>query len=374
MNIEMEDNVQSSSVFTNQENTSCSGTNDLLQQAFQGVVDEEESQDNGFVAFIQNDVNDTTGTIHLTTAQAAALGLTFQLDPNFEVMHSKTTNNEISEHLNVKNATNFHFDQISNHTIEPEPKESLSPSLNEVKLNSTNDQHYHSIQSTKAQILKRLPVILPSTQYIIKPAKNKKLLQNLNLTDPSDDMTEVNPNSIILSEGTILNGLSPRIIKATPINPNNILSPQVLTTSYEIPNKIINQLPIEPSQIVLERKITKSNSKQSIILNNSHTKSPVQIFKSLQIPSQLVSSVSSSVKINPKPQVSYPTSLLRNMQSSTPISILKPQLSVNDLKCNQNPSKLHVSPTLTTQNKISKPLGSSENPIQLLQQGNTFHR
>ena len=51
---------------------------DLLQQAFQQVVDEDE-QEGEFVAFLQGDAGDSQ-VIQLTEEQAAALGITFSVE------------------------------------------------------------------------------------------------------------------------------------------------------------------------------------------------------------------------------------------------------------------------------------------------------
>lgn len=92
-----------STMFTNGE--SSSGTSDLLQRAFQEVVDDEDAE-NEFVAFLQSDGVESH-TIQLTPAQAAALGLTFEVDPaeevNDEVIYQTDENgmiNELQEQIN----------------------------------------------------------------------------------------------------------------------------------------------------------------------------------------------------------------------------------------------------------------------------------
>lgn len=95
--------IASSTMFTNGE--SSSGTSDLLQRAFQEVVDDDDN-DNEFVAFLQGDGVESH-TIQLTPAQAAALGLTFEVDPveeaSDDVIYHADQNGVITdlrEHLN----------------------------------------------------------------------------------------------------------------------------------------------------------------------------------------------------------------------------------------------------------------------------------
>ncbi|XP_054014979.1 uncharacterized protein LOC128895953 [Hylaeus anthracinus] len=95
--------ISNSAVFTNDAST---GASDLLQQAFQQVVDDDD-HDNEFVAFLQNDDNDSD-TIHLTPEQAAALGLTFEVNSNEEVMYHNDEDNATSH---TKNGFNI---QIQN--------------------------------------------------------------------------------------------------------------------------------------------------------------------------------------------------------------------------------------------------------------------
>jgi predicted Rossmann fold nucleotide-binding protein DprA/Smf involved in DNA uptake len=66
--------IGGANVFTNRN----SGCGDLLQQAFQQVVDEND-QENEFVAFLQNDTGDSQ-VIQLTAEQAAALGITIKIE------------------------------------------------------------------------------------------------------------------------------------------------------------------------------------------------------------------------------------------------------------------------------------------------------
>lgn len=97
--------ISNSTVFTN--DAPSTGASDLLQQAFQQVVDDDD-HDNEFVAFLQNDDNDSQ-TIHLTPEQAAALGLTFEVTSNEEVIYQQdqdNTTSNIAENISIKDKIN----------------------------------------------------------------------------------------------------------------------------------------------------------------------------------------------------------------------------------------------------------------------------
>ncbi|XP_078039260.1 uncharacterized protein LOC144471257 [Augochlora pura] len=344
--------ISNSTVFTN--DASSTGASDLLQQAFQQVVDDDD-HDNEFVAFLQNDDNDSE-TIHLTPEQAAALGLTFEVNSNEEVMYHQDEDNvgsntqenvPTNDNINVQDQTVLHsqgsitIDQLSYqpeevqksndeliktecidfqewHIQKVSDNEQLQDqvvenemSLDEVDLSNQSQEsqqiiehqnnllqqnsgtqtivleqskvhtikadvshvkniHENDIQYTiddnvvqnqlntlpnsQAQILQKLPVILPSSQFIIKPAqtilkptKNIRLLQGSNkLTNATVNQINAvhslsaasNPNSMLLSKATILNNLPSQIIKATPITAQLLnttgISAQLLNTSQII--------------------------------------------------------------------------------------------------------------------------------------------
>ncbi|XP_031830563.1 uncharacterized protein LOC116426147 [Nomia melanderi] len=345
--------ISNSTVFTN--DASSTGASDLLQQAFQQVVDDDD-HDNEFVAFLQNDDNESE-TIHLTPEQAAALGLTFEVNSNEEVMYQQDQDNAGSntqesvptdDNINLQDQAQLHSqDSITIDQLSYQPEEvqksndndliktecidfqewhmqKLSEnehlenqvvendlSLNEVNLSNQNHEsqqilehqnnmlqqnsgtqtivlehskvhtiktevghvkniHENDVQytiddnvaqnplntipSSQAQILQKLPVILPSSQFIIKPAqtilkptKNIRLLQGSNkLTNATVNQintlhslgTASSPNSVLLSKATILNNLPSQIIKATPITAQLLnttgISAQLLNTSQII--------------------------------------------------------------------------------------------------------------------------------------------
>ncbi|XP_076661511.1 uncharacterized protein LOC143365321 [Halictus rubicundus] len=344
--------ISNSTVFTNDAST---GASDLLQQAFQQVVDDDD-HDNEFVAFLQNDDNDS-GTIHLTAEQAAALGLTFEVNSSEEVMYQQDQDNvgsntqenvPTNDDINVQDQTVLHSqDSITIGQLNYQPEEvqksnnddliktecidfqewhiqkvsedgqlqdqvvendlsldemnlssqsresqqiiehqnnllqqnsgtqtivleqpkvhTIKTELSHVKNIHENDVQYtiddsiaqnqlNTIPNSQAQILQKLPVILPSSQFIIKPAqtilkstKNIRLLQGSNkLTNATVNQINAvhslgaasNSNSVLLSKATLLNNLPSQIIKATPITAQLLnttgISAQLLNTSQII--------------------------------------------------------------------------------------------------------------------------------------------
>lgn len=505
--------ISNSTVFTND---ASSGASDLLQQAFQQVVDDDD-HDNEFVAFLQNDDNDSQ-TIHLTPEQAAALGLTFEVNSNEEVIYQQEQDNATSnipedipakDNVNVQdqnslapqesitigqlnyqpeevqksndtrliktecidfqewhmqkvsqteqlqdqmienditleeidlNNQNHESQQIIEHqtniiqqnsgtetmVLEQPKAHTIKTDVTHVKSIHENDLQYtiedniaqnqlNTIPNTQAQILQKLPMILPSSQFIIKPAqtilkpaKNIRLFQSSNkLTNTTVNSinsvhslnTNSNSNSVLLSKATILNNLSPQIIKATPItaqllNTGGISAQllntsQLLTSACEIQNQsistphmsntIVNTTSgatqnIVTSQIRLSPIVKTSQSLQrgnvqqfltpvlkgtstvlpkTNILNNTSvaTAIPAQFLKSVQIPSQLLKT---RTTIGKKITSTTGTTPKATTNSDTPVvlrtaSIVKTQ----DLKT-------------TTTNSILKPTQICSTPISIL--------
>nr|XP_012148477.1 PREDICTED: uncharacterized protein LOC100878977 [Megachile rotundata] len=506
--------ISNSTVFTN--DASSTGASDLLQQAFQQVVDDDD-HDNEFVAFLHNDDNDSQ-TIHLTPEQAAALGLTFEVNSGEEVMYQQDQDNatsNIQQNVSTKDSINVQdqnslssqdsmtIDQLNyqpeevqksndNDFIKTEcidfqewhmhkvpQNEHLQDqvikndlSLEEINLNDQNHEtqqmiehqnnmiqqnsgtqtiileqskvhaiktdvahvkniHENDLQYTiedsiaqnqlntipnsQAQILQKLPVILPSSQFIIKPAqtilkpaKNIRLFQGSNkLNATANPMNTVhslnttsNPNSVLLSKTTILNNLSPQIIKATPITQllnTSGISAQLLSTSQiitgaceiqnqsistpHIANTIVNTTsgttqnlvtpqirlsPIVKTSQSLQRgnvqqfltPVLKSASnmlpKTNQILNNTSvaTAIPAQFLKSVQIHPQLIKA---KTTINKKSALASGMSKT-TVNSNAPVvlrtaSIVKSQ----DLKT-----------ATTSSTSILKPTQISSTPISIL--------
>lgn len=503
--------ITNSTVFTN--DTSSTGASDLLQQAFQQVVDDDDHE-NEFVAFLEND----SETIHLTPEQAAALGLTFEVNSSEEVMYQQDHDNAVSsiqENISMKDGLNvqdqnslssqdsitidqlnyqpeevqksddsdliktecidfqeWHMQKISsnnqiqdqvvendlplekinltsqNHesqliehqsniirqnsgtqtlVLEQSKVHSIKGAVSHVKNIQENDLRYtiednvaqsqiNTITGSQAQILQKLPVLLPSSQFIIKPAQTiLKPTKNIRLLQSSGKLTNAtvnpvstvhslnansNPNSVLLSKATILNNLSPQIIKASPITAQLLnttgISAQLLNTSQiltgaceiqsqsvdtsHISNTIVNTASgpqsFVTSQIRLSPFIKTSQPlqrgtvqqfltpvlkgastvlpKSNQILNNTSvaTAIPAQLLKSVQIPSQLLKAKATIGK-----KATVTTGIPKTTINSTaPVvfrtaSIVKPQ----DLKT-----------ATTCSTSILKPTQMSSTPISIL--------
>ncbi|KAG7200314.1 hypothetical protein KM043_017778 [Ampulex compressa] len=496
--------IANSSVFTNDAST---GASDLLQQAFQQVVDDVE-QESEFVAFLQNDENDSQ-TIHLTPEQAAALGLTFEVNSNEEVMYQQDQDNAgLQENISVKDRTkcqaqesmaiahlNFqtdeirkatdddmvktecidfqewhiekvsHNEELQDHTVENDlslddislhnqngtsqrsimeqnnsiPNTQtilLDPKIHTIKANGVHIKSNHdadpkytvhtnmaqthqlnTIPSSQAQILQKLPVILPSSQYIIKPAqtllkpaKNIRLFQNANkLASNVNHLTTIDPingnathNSMLLSKTTILNTLPTQIIKATPLtaqllNANGISAQllsasQILTGSCEISNQsvatgdvsnsnvntvpgttdniVTSQIRLSPivntSQTPLQRgmqqfltPVLKAGTavlpKTAHLLNNTGatTTIPTQFLKSVQIAPQIFKPT--TTKIGKKGIVTPGVSKAMVSTSAPVVFRATSVVKAQDIKT-----------TMSTSTSILKPTQVSSTPISIL--------
>nr|XP_034190145.1 uncharacterized protein LOC117608725 [Osmia lignaria] len=507
--------ISNSTVFTN--DASSTGASDLLQQAFQQVVDDDD-QNNEFVAFLQNDDNDSQ-TIHLTPEQAAALGLTFEVNSGEEVMYQQDQDNTIStlqQNVSTKNNINiqdqnslssqdsmtidqlnyqpeevhksnvneliktecidfqeWHMQKVSDNEHLQVQKFDNDLSLEEVSLHDQNHEtqliehqnnmiqqnsgtqtivleqskvhavktdvahikniHENDLQYTiedsiaqnqlntipnsQAQILQKLPVILPSSQFIIKPAQTiLKPAKNIRLFQGSNKLTNAtvnpistvhslnansNPNSVLLSKATILNNLSPQIIKATPITAQLLntsgISAQLLNTSQiitgtceiqnqsvstpHITNTIVNSMsgttqnlvtsqirlsPIVKTSQPLQRgnvqqfltPVLKGTSnvlpKTNQIINNTSvaTAIPAQFLKSVQIHPQLIKT---------KATISKKTAIATGMPKATVNSSAPVVLRAASIVKSQD-----LKTATTSSTSILKPTQISSTPISIL--------
>ncbi|XP_066581268.1 uncharacterized protein [Prorops nasuta] len=355
--------ISNSTVFTNESIPSSSS--DLLQQAFQQVVGDDD-QGNEFVAFLQSDDNDSQ-TIHLTPAQAMALGLTFEVNPNQEVTYQQVDDSNVSgiqenlirqessiveeqtslstsstialEQLNFQtgdthkndvgsltksgniNFEEWHIHDISHgrglqeHNIDNgirlsginlQGQNECCSQIDQTELHTlkngdvqvqassnsnaqfTNEQNIvqnqqkNIISNSQAQILQKLPVLLPSSQFIIKPAqtilkpnKNIRLLHSSNKISNAvgnqyntmhSIANNISSNSLLFSKATMVNTLQPQIVKAMPdttqlINANAVSS-QILAGACQITNQDVN--PTQISNAVLNNI---SGAAQNIIVS-----------------------------------------------------------------------------------------------------------
>lgn len=464
--------ISNSNVFTNDAASSTS-TSDLLQQAFQQVVDDNDNESD-FVAFLQNDENDSQ-TIHLTSEQAAALGLTFEINSNEEVIYQQNRNSVIpnttkimandncktedvssvspqdtftedfnfetaqvqnddgindivksecmdysewqmqedSPDVKLQNETVANSLTLGNICLQNETINSQSQTLdvknNSIQINSNtqrlvleqpklstimpdirqikteDDSHYmvednlaqnqpmNNVSNSQAQILQKLPILLPSSQFIIKPAqtilkpaKNVKLIQNINKIT-STNLNSINgmqsismnssSNSVLLSKAAMINTLSPQIIKATPItaqllNANNV-SAQLLNTSRiitgsceignhtntsQIANTVVNNAPVLPQNVATSQirispviKTTQSSLQKSNIsqLLTPMLKSATTITKTVPKTAQLINNanISPTISAEIKP-VQVPTQIIKASSMMGKKSLVTPMTKI----------------------------------------------
>ncbi|XP_043490114.1 uncharacterized protein LOC122516402 isoform X2 [Polistes fuscatus] len=503
--------IEDSNVFTNDAVTLSAGSSDLLQQAIQQVVDDNDSG-NDFVTFLESDENDCQ-MIHLTPEQAKSLGLTFEITSNEEVMYKHNQANDIldtnnitaNNHCETENVSsvspedtnfteedfNFETDQVENvgeindivktecmnypewqiHEDSPNDKlqnETIANNLTlgniclqrqpinsqsqtlEIQQNNSNtqkivleqpkihtimtdirqiktkdnscyvveddlaqNQTINKVSSSQAQILQKFPIILPSSQFILKPAqtilkpaKNVKLIQNINKfantnLNSINGMPTINinsnSNSVLFSKATVINTLSPQIIKATPIttqflNTNNV-SAQLLNTSHiitgnceignqtntsQIANTVVNSAPVlsqnaTTSQIRMSPAIKTSPSslqKNSIsqlltpVLKNAST-----ITKTVPKPAQVISNATISTELKP---IQIGTKLIKASSLTGKKSLITPMTKI--ITQTNSPVIFRTAPIAKTQDSkttsistsILKPTQTSSTPISIL--------
>ncbi|KAK0158607.1 hypothetical protein PV328_009586 [Microctonus aethiopoides] len=319
--------IANSTVFTN--DIGSFNTPDLLQQAFQEAV-EQDNHDNEFVTFLAGDGDDSQA-IHLTHAQASALRLTFQVDSTVQNENDKiiyqdpndmlidiqcnsnkdksTELNQVTEQIelpsdtrwttiddvdtnpvktiNITNLNNQVSDGITcnldNHSqpvnitgiLLQRPKTIPKTNLNGANHNYntitdiTPTFSSCGIANTQNQtVTNRLPVIFPSSQYIIKPAqtilksgKNIRLIStgNNNIGNTISSMNNSNgnittQNSVLLPKTTLMNTTPTQIIKTTPITTQlihgNAISAQLLDSSQILTCDMISNANINNSNNV----------------------------------------------------------------------------------------------------------------------------
>ncbi|XP_012257863.2 uncharacterized protein LOC105687081 [Athalia rosae] len=416
--------IASSSMFTNGE--ASSGTSDLLQRAFQEVVDEDDTE-NEFVAFLQSDGVDSH-TIQLTPAQAAALGLTFEVDSveeaSDEIIYQTDQNGvitELQEHLNDDEIAQLQQEQTedpctiqgvqdadltmqdigviseeNNSDVEDEPKQvediaieqnfpiqqeipaqqpSNSFKTTELQFstnleagtqcrftdNQIQNLHFNNIHNSHAQILKRLPVILPSSQFVLKPAqtilkptRNVRILPNtnkilngtVNTINAVHSLSSSSQNSILIPKTKLLNGLSSQMLKATPLTTqllsSNNISAQLLGTSHIVGNSselcnhvmgtsqiattVINATPVSTqtilnSQICLSSPVLRPTQHSIQRQNTQHFLTP--IVKNTSLPSSAVKTSNVLTNSNSKNVTSGQMLKPMQMLRTVPVSMIK---------------------------------------------------
>lgn len=403
--------ISNSTVFTSDAAPS-TGTSDLLQQAFRQVVDDDDNE-NDFVAFLQSDENESQ-TIHLTPEQAAALGLTFEV--NEEVMYQQNQDSAISHTTEIVSKDNgkvqdlnsvsskdnlaveelnFETDQVQSDDVNNMVKSECmdyqewqiqEDSANEKVQDETvansltldnmclQNQPISNVSTSQAQILQKFPILLPSSQFIIKPAqtilkqaKNFKLIQNTSKLvntnfNAINTMQPINisssSNSVLLSKATVINTLSPQIIKATPITAQllsaNSISTQLLNTSHiitgncEITNQptntsqiataVVTSAPVANNVPTLSQNIVTSQIRLSPAIKTSQ--STLQKGAVSQLLTPILKSAGTVTKTIPKM-----TQLISNANITPTIS--------TDLKTVQVPAQIIKSSTVTGKKSIA---------------------
>lgn len=128
--------------------------------------------------------------------------------------------------------------------------EKINPRVNNVRFSSEEASGRvlspNNVRNSQARILQRLPVILPTSHFVIKPAQTLlKTTKNFRILPNTNKIANVNvsalsagtntQNSILLPKGALLNTVPPQLIKTAPIATqllsNGALSTQLLNTS-----------------------------------------------------------------------------------------------------------------------------------------------
>lgn len=312
--------IANSTVFTN--GVTCN-TTDLLQRAFQEVINDDDHE---FVTFLTD--GDASHTIHLTQAQAAELNLNFEVDScandqpdelsyqsqQHQQQQQQCQTTALNGYHNTQSQSKFDSaspgtpetidyetarwsidDKLNGHdadtaskpitidditsssakTIDFEPStrsnvqalfihsdsskkaglSNISSNFNEIQLaiDGKNIQQNFSTaasSSSSPQVLQKLPVFLPSSQFIIKPAQtilktsksiqlisNSKLINgNISTINSGNNQgsQHQNQNSVLLPKvSTLLNSVNSHVFKGTSVASQvvhgNSLSAQLLT-------------------------------------------------------------------------------------------------------------------------------------------------
>ncbi|XP_063993935.1 uncharacterized protein LOC135171380 [Diachasmimorpha longicaudata] len=439
------------SVFTN-EGVSCSGA-DLLQQAFQDVVDDEE-RDNEIVAFFKDDGGQHQ-TIRLTQEQAAALGLTFEVDSfndctNNEVKHPQEEEgnilngierNKYEEVLEESPMENVDF-QVGAEWIQdteeldgdtpgdilednysheiPEVQESVqSRSMRAFVLQ--NLQHLKMlnkklIQEDQETFVQRAPVV-PQSQFVIKPNQTVlKPAKNARLPSASNKLNVSNASAVVNSIQTpmITNSVQ-KLINGAPKNGtiNQLMNGNSVTVCNGVNGQVRLSSLVKTGQITQRSQFYASTPRTLEPVRSVTTQvvngKPGALLKSVPVVTQVMRTSVPAANIPSNPQVMFKTTTtrvkpqeLRTMATGAirpqnQLSILKPQkvLMPNGNKQNgvvqttKMVNKISIAPQRpsierrTVQNLVVPPLipsiapeeksGNPENPIQIVQQGHTFH-
>ncbi|XP_011310950.1 uncharacterized protein [Fopius arisanus] len=480
--------IDNLSVFTNQ-GIACSGA-DLLQQAFQDVVDDEK-RDNEFVAFFKDDGGQHQ-TFRLTHEQAAALGLTFEVDSFNEEKSSVISQPQSEEHLNdileeesqiddiefpadsewIQDPGDFEyhdnpieieeekFSQVMSYREEDMPNRSARSLVlqNHQNLKMLNRRLTQNIQETPGAV-QRPPAPLTQSQFMMKPVptvlktgKTFRLVSNTNksLISNASGWTCPSQNSVIMNsiqKTSAMNGSHQGSRNGT-INTqmvNGVNGQLRLPPLVKTGQNIHNVQNIQRHQQFYSVKT--SETVRNVTPQGMNGKTSRSLVKSVPISTQIVrtSVLPEKIATNSKggnSQVVFKTTTTRvntqdlktinnvNVRPQNQLSILKPQKTVvtngnkpNGISATKIIKKITISPQIpsgeggTVQNNNSNNLQGNfmnndtkavvineakgltkgeiterpvpplvpsvpvedksanglENPIQIVQQGHTFH-
>lgn len=199
---------------------------------------------------------------------------------------------------------------------------------------SSQTPSFVTVTTSQGQILQNLPMMIPTSQYSLKPIqpltktpKNVRILPNAskNIT-PVSTIHSINngttSNAVIFSNATLLNTVTPQVIKAMPIstqfiNSNNLVSASdFLTGTCEISNQVSdsvsNATHLTPNLI--------NNQLSQLIKVNSNS---LQTGNIHQVVTSVMKTNPSSPTIKTTPifttSVSSPNNFRKSVQISNPI-------------------------------------------------------
>ncbi|XP_015118720.1 uncharacterized protein LOC107042250 [Diachasma alloeum] len=339
------------SVFTN-EGVSCSGA-DLLQQAFQDVVDDEE-RDNELVAFFKDDGGQHQ-TIRLSQEQAAALGLTFEVDSFNDNTRNEVTHpledesllNDIEsieyeealeesqmENVDLPGGTEWMQDtgdldddapgdlQEDNFPDEmPELGENVqSRSMRAIVLQ--NLQHLKMLNKKLIQedqtFVQRAPVVQPQSQFIIKPGQTVvKTAKSFRLVSPTNKVnianapgvTNLSQNSMMMNSVQKSNGMSRSGTMNQLINGGSVAVGSGANGQVRLSSLVKTGQSAQRSQ-QFYKSVPKALEVRSVTTQGVNGKTG-SLIKSVPVSTQVVRTSASAVKIPSNPQMVIRTTTAR---------------------------------------------------------------
>lgn len=283
---------------------------------------------------------------------------------------------------------------------------------------SSQTPSFVTVTTSQGQILQNLPMMLPTSQYSLKPIqpmtrcqKNVRILPNANKT-PVSTIHSINngttSNAVIFSNATLLNTVTPQMIKTMPISTQFINSQGIVSASdfltNELTNGKISDSITNTSNLINNQlsQLIKVNS-NSLQTGNLHvmktnpssptlkqtpifTTSPTNYRKSLQI-SNVRSMTKSITKSTPKITSAVvlqnssklqdirnntsPSSILRTNSSPSSVSVLKQQQQQQ-----QQPQKTFAKRIVNLQslNNIANNVQNLQKTISLKTSNNNFEK